>query len=319
MNVEEVRTKLAGRRVIASVSGGKDSAAMSLHLTSLGIEHERVFMDTGWEHPKTYEYLRGPLTKALGPITEIRYERTVPCLCVDLPEAAECKACRGTRRLHGMAALVVTKAMFPSRTRRFCTTELKVKPLYAYVNGQASNADCVNAVGVRAQESRARSELSEWEWSEGLDAEVWRPLITWTEADVIAEHHKHGLPPNPLYLLGASRVGCWPCIYARKDEIRLLADIDPARVDEIRALETLVGLAQTARRAEKGEPPAEQRPSFFGLWLHGEGTRACRPIDAVVKWSRTAGGGQNLALFASGPPDEGCMRWGLCDTGGGAK
>lgn len=38
-------------------------------------------------------------------------------------------------------------------------------------------------------------------------------------------------------------------------------------------------------------------------------------IDDVVRWSRTASGGQNLALFASGPPDEGCMRWGLCDTG----
>ena len=47
----------AGRRVIASISGGKDSAAMSLWLT----EHDRVFADTGWEYEATYEYLRGPL------------------------------------------------------------------------------------------------------------------------------------------------------------------------------------------------------------------------------------------------------------------
>lgn len=64
--------KLAGRRVIASISGGRDSAAMSLYLTELGIEHDRLFMDTGWEHDLTYEYLRGPLTAKLGPITETR-------------------------------------------------------------------------------------------------------------------------------------------------------------------------------------------------------------------------------------------------------
>ena len=36
----ELATKLAGRRVIASVSGGKDSAALSLWLTEQGIDQE---------------------------------------------------------------------------------------------------------------------------------------------------------------------------------------------------------------------------------------------------------------------------------------
>lgn len=65
------REKLADRRVLASISGGKDSAAMTLWLTEQGIEHDRVFLDTGWEHPITYEYLRGDLTRALGPIQEL--------------------------------------------------------------------------------------------------------------------------------------------------------------------------------------------------------------------------------------------------------
>lgn len=66
---EALLTRLRGRRVIASISGGKDSAAMSLYLHELGIEHERVFLDTGWESPITYEYLRGELPKVIGPIT----------------------------------------------------------------------------------------------------------------------------------------------------------------------------------------------------------------------------------------------------------
>lgn len=64
---EALLTRLQGRRVIASVSGGKDSAAMSLYLHELGIEHERVFLDTGWESPITYEYLQEELPKAIGP------------------------------------------------------------------------------------------------------------------------------------------------------------------------------------------------------------------------------------------------------------
>lgn len=60
--------RVRGKLLVASVSGGKDSAAMSLHLRELGLEHRRVFMDTGWEHPKTYEYLSGELARVIGPI-----------------------------------------------------------------------------------------------------------------------------------------------------------------------------------------------------------------------------------------------------------
>jgi len=63
--------RLRGKTVVASISGGKDSAAMSLWLTENDIPHRRVFLDTGWEHPWTYDYLRGPLTRALGPIEEV--------------------------------------------------------------------------------------------------------------------------------------------------------------------------------------------------------------------------------------------------------
>jgi predicted PP-loop superfamily ATPase len=40
---QTVSDKLSGRKAILSVSGGKDSAATSLYLRELGIEHVRVF------------------------------------------------------------------------------------------------------------------------------------------------------------------------------------------------------------------------------------------------------------------------------------
>jgi 3'-phosphoadenosine 5'-phosphosulfate sulfotransferase (PAPS reductase)/FAD synthetase len=276
-----------GRKVVASVSGGKDSAAMSLWLTEQGIEHDRVFIDTGWEHELTYEYLRGPLTDKLGAITEIK----APLL---------------------MEELILKKGMFPSRLRRFCTQELKVKPIIGHLAKLMDNGfDVLNAVGIRAGESASRAKMSEWEWQAGFDCEVWRPLIAWSEDQVIAIHARHGLPPNPLYLMGASRVGCWPCIFARKAEIRLIADKDPERIVRLRSLEERVGLAARARAAAKGQALVND-PAWFQARLGESGS--CWPIDKVVEWSRTARGGRQLELFAP-QHEEGCVRWGLCDTG----
>jgi 3'-phosphoadenosine 5'-phosphosulfate sulfotransferase (PAPS reductase)/FAD synthetase len=281
---------LNGRLVIASVSGGKDSAALCLWLQEQGIEHRRVFADTGWEHDLTYEYLRGPLTKALGPIDEVQ------------------------GRDAGMANLVRRKGMFPSRLRRFCTEELKVKPLADYTRSwQDKHGEVVSAVGIRAAESASRAKLAEWEWSDTFDCDVWRPLIHWTEQDVIDIHKRHGLAPNPLYLKGAARVGCWPCIFARKAEIRLVANIDPERIEAIRALETEVQAVSAARREAAGKPEGTNPPTFFhGHQKTTDGTpRPHTPIDTVVSWSRTKHGGKEPLLLDDQP--EGCVRWGLCE------
>lgn len=287
----ELQRRLDGRRLVASISGGKDSAAMSLHLKELGLEHDRVFLDTGHEAPRTYDYLRGELTRALGPITEVVGPWT-------------------------FETLVLHKGMFPAQTRRFCTQELKVRPMQRHLARivEETGDDIVNCVGIRAAESEARSKMPEWEWAEGFDCEVWRPLITWTEQDVIDIHRRHGLQPSPMYLEGASRVGCFPCIFARKAEIRWLADTHPERIDWIRDLEVKVAEKALARAERKGEERERPPPTFFQNPLRDEnGERLCIPIDRVVEWARTSRGGRQMELFAP-EREEGCVRWGMCET-----
>jgi len=272
--------RIAGRRVIASVSGGRDSAAASLLLHELGIDHDRVFMDTGWEHPATYEYLRGPLTAALGPITEIRGERD-------------------------LVQLVRHKGLFPSRVMRFCTTELKVLPIQRYLNARVDESgEIVNVVGIRRAESKARSTMAEWEWSDGFDCEVWRPLVDWTAADVAAIHARHGLETNPLYAMGATRVGCWPCIHARKSELALVARIDPDRIAQIEEIEADLNAAGAVRDEAKGRPfVVRSMFSYHG----GDSKHFPMPIRQAVEWAESKRGEWQ-------PPGagDGCARHGMC-------
>lgn len=283
------KEKIDGRPVIVSVSGGKDSLAVGLLLKSAGIPFSCVHFSTGWESEITDEYVRDYLPTILGPITVLQSEHG------------------------GMEELCIKKGLFPSRIRRWCTDLLKIKPFMKHLS--ALDDEPVSVVGVRSGESKARSELPEWEENKRLDCDVWRPIIDWSYQDVIDMHKKHGAKPNPLYLMGATRVGCWPCIFSRKSEIRLIADIDPARIDRVERLEAAVKAAATERYAKSGTVITSAPPGFFQATSRNrEGVRPCIPIRKAVEWSRTVRGGKQFDLFAPDHGREGCMRWGMCDV-----
>ena len=298
---------------IASVSGGKDSAAMCLHLKEQGIEHRRVFFDTGWEHPELYRYLREDLPEAIGPIEWI----TAPI--PELDEEREKLALKYEERLGHRSAMIrwiFYKGLFPSRLRRWCTEKLKMNALKHYMRSNDFDLP-VSVVGIRADESQYRATLPEREISPSLDCMVWRPLLTWSRQDVIDIHTRHQLRPCPLYLNGADRVGCWPCIFSRKSEVRYFAETDKERVAILRDLEKDVQ-AIAARRIEQilesGEEiknPNLEPPTFFG----DKANKRMATLDEMIRWSKTTHGGKQFAMFREDEIEPGCMSWGLCDTG----
>jgi 3'-phosphoadenosine 5'-phosphosulfate sulfotransferase (PAPS reductase)/FAD synthetase len=267
------------------------------------MSYRAVFIDTGWENRDTYEYLRDYLPSVIGPITEIR-------AVVELPAHIEEVALEMEDRLgfySPMVRMILKKGMFSGRVRKFCTQSIKIDPLKDYL--ESLDYEPTSVVGVRAAESSARSKLPEHDYSDFLDVPVWRPLIRWSEQDVIDIHARHGIAPNPGYMKGSTRVGCWPCIYSRKSEIRRLS-ADPVRVGVIRDLERIVGKRMVERMRSMGK-----EPTMPAAWFYGKGNRAATPIDQAIAWSNTTHGGRQFELFAPPAREQGCMRWGLCDSG----
>jgi len=257
---DHTRSRLVGAKVLVFVSGGKDSTAAALFLKEQGIDFEPVFIDTGWEAEDTYYQIRHVLPTHFG---EIKWLRT-----------------------EGLPGLLRTQGMFPSKRHRICTVKLKLEPAKQYIASLVGTAgEVVQVVGIRSRESESRARMSQWDWSEELDCAVWRPVLSWSYEDVVEIHKRHGVPPNPLYLKGFRRVGCFPCIFTPPKELVRIADMSPPRIAEIRDLERDVG------------------GTFF---LDHEGERL--PIDEAVARARC---GKLMPLTAS----EGCMRWGLCETG----
>lgn len=272
-----------GLVVVASVSGGKDSTALMCALREAEIPFRAVFADTGWEATETYEYL-GTLRRVLGITIDV----------VGYPG--------------GFPARALVEGILPHGKTAWCTRELKVRPLAAYHDAirDREGIDTISAVGIRAEESEARSLLPEWEFGAGgsreWDGWIWRPLITWTVADVLAIHHRHGVPVHPLYRMGHSRVGCAPCRNANKEDLRMWAERHPDRIDAVRDLEAAV-TAERERRGLKGEA------TFFLSKREGPIS-----IDRVVEWSRTSRGGDARQLPLIQPePAGGCFRWGMCE------
>ncbi|MCL8304599.1 phosphoadenosine phosphosulfate reductase family protein [Pseudomonas putida] len=316
---------------IVSVSGGKDSTALLLLAIAMGAPNLRaVFADTGNEHELTLEYV-DYLQKATGITIERRsadFSRQIArkrefvetkWRAQNVPESIIEAA---LQVLHPTGVpfldLCLWKGRFPSRKAQFCTEELKRNVIIEQV--MLPLMDGQNMIlswqGVRRDESEARRYLSECD-EVGGGLYNYRPILKWDVTGVFEAHRCLGIKPNPLYSLGAGRVGCMPCINCRKSELREIAARWPEHIDRIELWESLVRKASRRGGATFFAAAGAKHQKGSVKDMSSEQIVAIANIRQIVEWSRTTRGGIQYDLIASdGEADaNSCSSaYGLCDN-----
>jgi 3'-phosphoadenosine 5'-phosphosulfate sulfotransferase (PAPS reductase)/FAD synthetase len=192
-------------RHILSLSGGKDSAALAIHMRDRVPEMEYIFSDTRKELPETYEYLE-KIEDYLG------------------------------KRVHRLNAELgfdhwydVYGSMIPSNHRRWCTKMLKLKPFEDFVGDDL----CVNYVGLRADENRAGYV------SHKPNITPVYPFqndgLKLADIEQILRLSGVGMPPYTQW--GRSRSGCYFCFYQQKIEWVRLKEKHPELFEKAKAYE----------------------------------------------------------------------------------
>lgn len=313
-------------RVHCGISGGKDSTALLLWLVNeSGLPYDRLdvtFCDTGNEDPFTYAFIE-LLQREVFPIDTIRPQR-------DFWELAR------------------HKKRFPSTKARFCTQFLKVIPTRAHVRSLLEAHSVLVLNGVRRSEghnSNNRARAEEWEYAwEDWGTWVHRPIvdksIEWVwemhkkylklddvlrivygdptmsderKAELVDKMIARGIPDNPLYTMGASRVGCFPCVMSRKGEVRSMNFWRPERIDYIEAKELEVGEANSSGISTffpRGYIPLRLNSKTVTI---KDKDYTVPTIRDVVDWSKTARGGKQYDMELDDAPASTCDIGGLCE------
>ena len=250
--------------IVAFVSYGNDSIALLQFLAENEWENVvALHSDTGWAAPWWKDRVADgeEYARHLG----FRTERTESV---------------------GMMDLVRSRKGWPRQGMQFCTAELKILPAVAWLEANDPEAEAVCAVGIRRQESAARSRWPEYQESDRHGGrELWSPLVRHTTEmrdDLIRRAGFNPLPHRSME--------CYPCVNANQIDLRALTD---DRVAFIEQFENELGVTKN------GKPRTMFRA---GKKLGATGIRQ------VVAWAWNEHERDQLFLFG---PGAGCDS-GMC-------
>lgn len=291
---------MGSMKYVVGFSGGADSQACLGWCRDTFGDDDVIALNSnagGNEHPLTEEFIRA-YSASVFPVTVVK------ALFRDLGGVGTKECGTGQRRREfddddelTFDRLAYVKGRYPSRKAQFCTQYLKLAPQRRWCedNLRAKGLEFARYIGVRRDESSARSCLDYSQWDGLFGCMLYRPLADWTKRRVFDYLQGRGEEVNPLYRLGFNRVGCATCINSSKEDSRLWAARFPQMIDKVREWEARVGR------------------TFFAPCVPG---KKVNWIDDVLAWSKTARGGKQLALpLLEAEVDSGrCMsNYGLCE------
>ena len=204
---------------VLGISGGKDSAALAIHMRDKIPQMHYYFCDTGEELAETYEYL-GILETCLGkPIKRLNPDRPFSHY------------------------LKVYSNYLPSPRMRWCTAMLKLKPFEDWLENEFAGRKVRSYVAIRADEDR------DGYISHKPQIETVYPFkqdgIGRDDVIKILEEFSVGVPS---YYDWRTRSGCYFCFFQRKAEWVGLKERHPDLYEKAKSYEKTEPDPVTGRR-----------------------------------------------------------------------
>jgi 3'-phosphoadenosine 5'-phosphosulfate sulfotransferase (PAPS reductase)/FAD synthetase len=168
------------------------------------------------------------------------------------------------------------RGMFPSPTRRYCTSDHKrtqISKLFTFLTSislgsRYRRTRILNCLGLRAEESPARAKKNPFtndtvQTNGKRIVEVWLPIHTWTTAQVWERIRASGVRHHPAYDLGMPRLSCCFCIFSPRSALLMAGKHNPELLDAYVAVEKRIGhtfrkelpLAKIQEALANGEEP----------------------------------------------------------------
>lgn len=229
--------------VAVGVSGGKDSVACALavndHLDAIGYTGPRLLIHSDLGMVEWTDSL--PACERLA--ARIGWELVVVKRAAGgLMERWES---RWAANLARYINLECVKAILPFSTpgMRFCTSELKTEIICRALKQQFKGREILNVVGVRRQESAARSKKpisapNQRILLPGVLGVDWNAILDWKVEDVFARIAAAGLRPHEAYTeFGSTRVSCAFCIMGSLADLKAAARCPSNRDTYVRMVE----------------------------------------------------------------------------------
>ncbi len=211
-------------------SGGKDSQSMTILLARTVPRDQLVVV-------------HAPLGEVEWPGTVEHIENTIPA---GVPLIFACVASGKT-----LLDQVEERGKWPGPRTRFCTRGFKVSPiereLRRYLKAHPRfGGRIVSAVGIRRDESNARSKRIPWARSDrnsraGREWFDWLPIFDLTTDDVFRVIRDAGQSPHWVYAEGMSRCSCSLCLFSSKSDIRRAAELRPDLYRRYAEIEKRIG------------------------------------------------------------------------------
>lgn len=144
------RFRIEGPAVI-SFSGGRTSAYMLRRILDEGLRQDVhvLFANTGKEREETLDFVRDVQERWCVRVHWIEYRRVVGTA----PAFAEVSFETASRRGEPFSELIQERQFLPNPVIRFCTQELKIRPMKNWMLGLGYE-HWTNVVGIRADEPR---------------------------------------------------------------------------------------------------------------------------------------------------------------------